>query len=175
MVRRTPTAASARSASIEPISTSEYAGNAPPRVPYIGYDMNSVLYKAEGISNYNALQLQARKRSLRPALTASYTWSHSLDEQSGLGLFFTGNNPLLPEAELRIVRFRPNPRVPDELQLHHPETDLDKDLGVAVNSWIISGQTIAQSGQPYSIYDFSGSVGSLTSEPTSTSPTRSCR
>ena len=26
--------------------------------------------------------------------TASYTWSHALDEQSGLGLFFTGNNPL---------------------------------------------------------------------------------
>ncbi len=40
----------------------EYAGNAPGRVPYIGYDMNSVLYEAEGISNYNALQVQARKR-----------------------------------------------------------------------------------------------------------------
>ena len=47
---------------IEPISTNEYSGNAPVRVPYIGYDMNSVLYKAEGISNYNALQVQVRKR-----------------------------------------------------------------------------------------------------------------
>jgi hypothetical protein len=43
-----------------PILTSEYAGNAPVRVPYIGYDMNSVLYQAEGVSNYNALQHQVR-------------------------------------------------------------------------------------------------------------------
>ena len=72
----------------------EFAGNAPSRVPYIGYDMNSVLYRAEGISNYNALQFQVRKRlSFGLQLTASYTWSHALDEQSGLGLFFTGNNP----------------------------------------------------------------------------------
>jgi hypothetical protein len=34
-------------------------------------------------------------------------------------------------------------------------------LGTFVNGWIIGGQTVAQSGQPYSVYDFSGSVGSL--------------
>ena len=50
--------------------------------------------------------------------TASYTWSHSLDEQSGLGLFFTGNNPLYPEASYGLVGFRPDARVPDQLQLH---------------------------------------------------------
>jgi len=42
--------------------TNEYAGNAPIRVPYPAYDMNSVSYKAEGISNFNALQLQVHKR-----------------------------------------------------------------------------------------------------------------
>ncbi len=30
--------------------------------------------------------------------TASYTRSQSLDEHSGLGLFFTGNNPLYPKS-----------------------------------------------------------------------------
>ena len=30
-----------------------------------------------------------------------------------------------------------------------------------MNGWIIGGQTVAQSGQPYSVYDYSGSVGSL--------------
>ena len=35
------------SLALEPISTSEFSGNAPVRVPYIGYDMNSVLYEAE--------------------------------------------------------------------------------------------------------------------------------
>jgi hypothetical protein len=55
----------------ELIYTNEYAGNAPIRVPYPGYDMNSVLYKAEGISNYNALQAQVRKRlSMGLQLTA---------------------------------------------------------------------------------------------------------
>jgi hypothetical protein len=40
-------------------------------------------------------QLQARKRlSFGLQFTASYTWSHALDEQSGLGLFYNGNNPL---------------------------------------------------------------------------------
>ena len=94
---------------LEPISTSEYSGNAPVRVPYIGYDMNSVLFKAEGISNYNALQLQARKRfSYGLQFTASYTWSHALDEQSGLGLFFTGNNPSDPKRATVIpISIRP--------------------------------------------------------------------
>ena len=30
-----------------------------------------------------------------------------------------------------------------------------------MNGWTIAGQTVAQSGQPYSVYDYSGSVGSL--------------
>jgi hypothetical protein len=58
-----------------------------------------VFYKAEGVSNYNALQLNVQKRlSHGLIVTGSYTWSHTLDEQSGLGLFFTGNNPLEPHS-----------------------------------------------------------------------------
>jgi hypothetical protein len=34
-------------------------------------------------------------------------------------------------------------------------------LGYLVNGWTIGGQTVAQSGQPYSVYDYSGSVASL--------------
>jgi hypothetical protein len=30
-----------------------------------------------------------------------------------------------------------------------------------VNGWTIGGQTVAQSGQPYSVYDYSGSVAGL--------------
>ena len=41
--------------------------------------MNSALYEADGISNYNALQVQVRKRlSKGLQFTASYTWSHAL-------------------------------------------------------------------------------------------------
>ncbi|HEX4809959.1 MAG TPA: carboxypeptidase regulatory-like domain-containing protein [Bryobacteraceae bacterium] len=146
----------------EPISTSEYSGNAPVRVPYIGYDMNSVLYKAEGISNYNALQLQARKRlSSGLQFTASYTYSHALDEQSGLGLFFTGNNPLYPKSNYASADFDQTHVFLINYSYTLPKLTSSRMLGAVVNGWTIGGQTVAESGQPYSVYDYSGSVGSL--------------
>jgi hypothetical protein len=139
-----------------------YAGNAELRVPYIGYDMNSVLYKAEGISNYNALQLQVRKRlSFGLTLTGSYTWSHALDEQSGLGLFFTGNNPVTPRTSYASSDFDQTHVFLVNYVYTIPKFNTGKGLGYLVNGWSISGQTVAQSGQPYSVYDYSGSVGSL--------------
>jgi hypothetical protein len=146
----------------EPISTSEFSGNAPIRVPYIGYDMNSVLYKAIGISNYNALQLQARKRlSFGLQFTASYTWSHALDEQSGLGLFVTGNNPIIPQNNYASADFDQTHVFLINYSYTIPKVTNSKALGQLVNGWTIGGQTVAQSGQPYSVYDYSGSVGSL--------------
>ncbi len=70
-------------------------GNGDLRVPYIGLADESLQYVAEGISNYNALQAHVEKtfgRGLR--FGASYTFSQSKDEQSALGLFYNGNNPL---------------------------------------------------------------------------------
>ena len=146
----------------EPVFTNEFSGNAPIRVPFPGYDMNSVLYEAEGVSNYHALQLQARKRlSNGLQFTASYTWSHSLDEQSGLGLFFTGNNPLRPRANYASSDFDQTHVFLINYSYTIPEFVKGKILGRVVNSWIFGGQTVAQSGQPYSVYDFSGSVASL--------------
>jgi hypothetical protein len=146
----------------EPVFTNEFSGNAPIRVPFPGYDMNSVLYKAEGTSNYNALQLQVRKRLSRGLqLTASYTWSHALDEQSGLGLFFTGNNPLAPHANYASSDFDQTHVFLVNYSYTLPSLVKGKLLGQAVNGWVIGGQTVAQSGQPYSVYDFSGSVASL--------------
>ena len=70
-------------------------GNVDLRVPYIGYAAESIDYKAAGIDAYNALQVHVDKRmSHGIQVGASYTWSHALDEQSGLGLFYNGNNPL---------------------------------------------------------------------------------
>ena len=146
----------------EPIYTNEYAGNAPIRVPYPGYDMNSVSYKAEGISNFNALQLQVHKRlSNGLQFTASYTWSHSLDEQSGLGLFFTGNNPLTPRANYGSSDFDQTHVFLVNYSYTIPKLVDSGAWGYVVNGWSIGGQTVAQSGQPYSVYDYSGSVASL--------------
>ena len=140
-----------------------YAGNAEVRVPYLGYDMNSVQYEAEGISNYHALQVQVRKRlSNGLQFTASYTYSHALDEQSGLGLFVTGNNPLTPRANYASADFDQTHVFLVNYSYTLPTfAKNNKALGYAVNGWTIGGQTVAQSGQPYSVYDYSGSVAGL--------------
>jgi hypothetical protein len=147
---------------LEKVSTSEFAGNAPVRVPYVGYDMNSVLYEAAGISNYDALQAQAHKRlSFGLQLTGSYTWSHALDEQSGLGLFFTGNNPLNLKSNYASADFDQTHVFLVNYSYTTPKFTSDKKLGNVVNGWIVGGQTVAESGQPYSVYDYTGSVASL--------------
>jgi len=148
---------------LEPISTNEYSGNAPVRVPYIGYDMNSVTYNAEGISNYHALQLQVRKRlSNGLQFTAAYTYSHALDDQSGLGLFVTGNNAINPRSNYGSSDFDQTHVFLVNYSYTIPSlAKNNKGLGYAINGWTFGGQTVAQSGQPYSVYDYSGSVGNL--------------
>ncbi len=75
------------------------AGNVDLRVPYIGYDPNSDFNRAIGISNYSALQFNVNKRvSHGLMISGSYTFSHILDEQSGLGLFYNGNDPNNPRS-----------------------------------------------------------------------------
>ncbi len=139
-----------------------YAGNAELRVPYIGYDMNSVLYRAEGISNYNALQVQLRKRlSNGLQFTASYTWSHALDEQSGLGLFVTGNDPLHPKSNYASADFDQTHVFLVNYSYQTPGFGQNRAVNALIKNWIVGGQTVAQSGQPYSVYDYSGSVASL--------------
>jgi hypothetical protein len=146
----------------EPVFTNEFSGNAPIRVPFPGYDMNSVLYKALGTSNYAALQAQVKKRlSYGLQFTASYTWSHSLDEQSGLGLFFTGNNPLNLKSNYASSDFDQTHVFLINYSYTTPKFAHNEALGKVVNSWTLGGQTVAQSGQPYAVYDFSGSVSGL--------------
>jgi hypothetical protein len=94
-------------------------------------------------------------------LTGSYTWSHALDEQSGQGLFFTGNNPITPQSSYGSADFDQTHVFLVNYSYQIPAVTKNKSLGQLVNGWIIAGQTVAQSGQPYSVYDYSGSVGSL--------------
>jgi Carboxypeptidase regulatory-like domain/TonB dependent receptor len=146
---------------LEPLDT-QLGGNTNSRVPYIGYSPNSVIYEAEGVSNYNALQIQLRKRlSFGLQLTASYTWSHSLDDQSAEGLFYTGNNPLNPKSGYASSDFDQTHVFLINYLYQIPKVTSNKALGYAINGWTIGGQTVAQSGQPYSVYDYSGSIGSI--------------
>jgi hypothetical protein len=140
-------------------------GNTALRVPFIGYNPNSDFWEAEGVSNYNALQVSLKKR-LSHGLTvnASYTWSHTLDEGSGLseGLFFNGNNPLNPRSAYGDAGFDRTHVFTINYTYQIPNLTKKSEgfLKYVVNGWGVNGVTIAESGLPYSVYDFSGTVAS---------------
>ncbi len=138
-------------------------GNVDHRVPYIGYAAESIDYKAAGIDSYNALTAHLEKRmSHGLQVAASYTYSHALDEQSGLGLFYNGNNPLnlrdgYASADFdrtHVINFNYVYNLPNLVQQHNLESYF-------TNGWSLVGLTVLQSGQPYSVIDFSGAIGSV--------------
>jgi hypothetical protein len=138
-------------------------GNTALRVPYIGYNPNSNFWEAEGVSSYHALQLSVKKRLSRGFMVnASYTWSHTLDEGSGIaeGLFYNGNDPKNPRSGYGNSAFDRTHVVTISYLYQIPDVVKSGFLKYAVNGWGVNGITVLQSGLPYNIYDFSGSVAS---------------
>jgi hypothetical protein len=138
-------------------------GNVDLRVPYTGYAAESITYKAAGIDDYNALQVHVDKRmSHGIQLGASYTWSHALDEHSGLGLFYNGNNPLNLRSAYGSSDFDRTHVFNLNYVFQLPDFGKQHTLiGAVANGWSIIGLATLQSGQPYSIIDFSGAIGSI--------------
>jgi hypothetical protein len=143
--------------------TTPEGGNGDLRVPYVGLAGESESYDAEGISAYNALQVHVEKRlSHGLSVGLSYTFSHSLDEQSAMGLFYNGNNPLDIRSGYGSSDF-------DRTHVFHADYhyELPKFFatstweGKVADGWGIQGIVIIQSGQPYSVIDYSGAVGSI--------------
>ncbi len=146
----------------EPWNT-EDGGNTDFRTPYIGFSPNASYYKTSGNSAYDALQVHLdKKMSHNYMLGASYTWSHTLDEQSDLGLFFTGGNPNDLRNSWASSDFdRSNvfsgyfqASLPNKARAHSAEALL-------INDWNLNGTAVVQSGEPYSLYEFYGAVGSI--------------
>jgi len=141
---------------------SEDGGNADFRVPYIGFSPNAASFKTVGQSAYDALQTHVEKRlSHHLAGGASYTWSHTLDEQSDIGLFFTGNNPNNLRSSYASSDFDRTHVFSANFQALLP--NLAKDHTFASyfeNDWSLTGIGVVQSGEPYSLYEFYGAVGS---------------
>jgi hypothetical protein len=138
------------------------SGNTALRVPFIGFDPNSQYAKAAGQSNYDALQFNVTKRySHGLTLSGSYTWSHSMDEESGEQLFYNGDNPEdlrtgygNSDFDRRHVFMITYTYEFPKLSMLHGWADK------VVNGWGTSGLVSAESGQPYSVIDFSGGIAS---------------
>jgi hypothetical protein len=146
----------------EPWNTPD-GGNTDFRAPYVGYSPNAALFKTVGTSAYDALQAHVEKRlSHHFQGGASYTWSHSLDEQSDLGLFFTGNNPNDLRDSYASSDFDRTHTFTANFLAQLPNMAREHSmLSYATNDWSMSGIGVVQSGQPYSLYEFYGAVGSV--------------
>ncbi len=147
----------------QPMQANYEGGNVDLRVPYIGYSAESESYTAAGVSAYNALQTHIEKRMSHGLQVGfSYTYSHALDEQSGMGLFYNGSNPLrLRDAygssdfdRTHVINFSYVYQLPKFYAA-------DTLKGKLADGWAVQGIVVIQSGQPYSVIDFSGAVGSI--------------
>jgi Carboxypeptidase regulatory-like domain len=148
----------------QPFLSTYEGGNIDLRVPYIGYSSESETYKAAGISAYNALQAHVEKR-LTGGLQVgfSYTYSHATDEQSALGLFYNGNNPLNLRDGYGSSDFDRTHVINFNYLYQFPKLFAEGNSLKAkiANGWALQGITVIQSGQPYSVIDYSGAVGSI--------------
>ena len=147
----------------QPYLATYEGGNVDMRVPYIGYSAESETYKAAGVSAYNALQTHVEKRlSHGLQVGFSYTYSHALDEQSGMGLFFNGNNPLNLRSAYGSSDFDRTHVFNVSYVYNLPKFFSASSMkGYFANGWAVQGTVVVQSGQPYSIIDYTGAVGSI--------------
>jgi hypothetical protein len=147
----------------QPYQENFEGGNVDLRVPYIGYSSESESYTAAGISAYNALQAHLEKRMSHGVQVGfSYTYSHSDDEQSALGLFYNGNNPLNLRSGYGLSDFDRKHVMNFTYRYELPKFfSLTSLKGRIADGWSLSGLTVIQSGQPYSVVDYSGAVGSI--------------
>ena len=148
--------------SVEPWNTSD-GGNTDFRTPYIGFSPNAADFKTVGVSAYDALQFHVEKRlSHNFQVGGSYTWSHSLDEQSDIGLFFTGNDPNHLRNSWASSDFDRTHVFTGNFQVDVPNAAKKNSLlSYFTNDWHIGGAGTLQSGEPYSLYEFYGAVGSV--------------
>jgi len=146
----------------EPWSTYD-GGNVDFRAPYVGYSPNAALFKTVGTSAYDALETHLEKRlSHNYQVGASYTFSHTYDEQSDIGLFFTGDNPNDLRTSYAPADFDRTHVFSANFLVDVPNAaDPHSFLSYVANDWHLSGIGILQSGQPYSLYEFYGAVGSV--------------
>jgi hypothetical protein len=141
---------------------SEDGGNADFRAPYIGFSPNAALFKTVGVSAYDSLQVHVEKRLSHHFLAGvNYTWGHALDEQSDIGLFFTGDNPNKLRDSYASSDFDRTHTTSANFQVLLPNAARSHSLlAYFTNDWSLTGLGILQSGEPYSLYEFYGAVGS---------------
>jgi hypothetical protein len=147
----------------QPLQFNSEGGNIDERVPYVGYAGESEDYTAAGVSAYNALQTHIEKK-LSHGIQAgfSYTYSRSLDEQSALGLYYNGSNPADLRGGYGPSDFDRTHVFNIDYHYEFPKFFSASSVEAKIaDGWSVQGIVTLQSGQPYSVVDYSGAVGSI--------------
>lgn len=146
----------------EPWNTAD-GGNTDFRAPYVGFSPNAASFETVGTSAYDGLETHLEKRlSHNFQVGASYTFSHTYDEQSDIGIFFTGDNPNDLRTSYAPADFDRRHVFSANFQVVAPNAaPANSLLAYLTNDWHLNGIAILQSGEPYSLYEFYGAVGSI--------------
>jgi hypothetical protein len=146
----------------EPWNTLD-GGNTDFRAPYVGYSPNAADFQSVGVSAYDALETHVEKRlSHNFQVGGSYTWSHALDEQSDIGLFFTGDDPKRLRDSYASSDFDRTHVFTGNFLVNMPKFTKEHTIASYItNDWQLTGMGTLQSGEPYSLYEFYGAVGSV--------------
>ena len=146
----------------EPWNTTD-GGNTDFRAPFVGYSPNAAFFETVGNSAYDALEAHLEKRLTHNFQAGvSYTFSHTYDEQSDIGLFFTGDNPNNLRDSYSLADFDRTSVFSANFMVAIPDAAAPHTLlSYLTNDWNLTGIGILQSGEPYSLYEFYGAVGSI--------------
>jgi len=148
--------------------TTNTPANAQSRVPYVGFSPTGLVWlETSTDSRYNALQASVTRRlSSGLRLLASYTWSKSLDNNSGsgTGATFTGFDG--DQNRLDLNRgpsdFDRTHRLVVNFSYNIPRWGFglnDTAFGKRIfDGWQLAGVVVTQSGTPFSILDTSGAA-----------------
>jgi hypothetical protein len=133
--------------------TTNTAGNAALRVPYLGFSPAGVEVD-QTISDYknNSLQATVRKTfSHGLSMEAAYTWSRGFTT----GSFIQYNNTALPLVYGLMPYVRPQ-RLSINYSYDLPFGKYEGVLGKLTNGWTVTGVTVLQDGLPQTITDSKG-------------------
>ncbi len=153
-------------------SFSTLAGRYNNNLPDIAYRAN------QGFSDYNALTAVLRYRTSRGMIQGSYTWSHSIDNQSDplVGDFFNLTFTSIQTAASSAPRSTFSEQFNPNSDRGNSDFDQRQNLvifsywnlpapfahskpGIALRDWTLAGLAAFRSGLPYTVYGTSTTIG----------------
>jgi Carboxypeptidase regulatory-like domain/TonB-dependent Receptor Plug Domain len=126
--------------------------------PNVNFRGEFLLMKNDALSNYNALQLQYRRRvSQGLQALASYTFSHSLDNASNDQVIGLSNAVISGASDYASSDFDVRQSFSGGLTYVSPARSIAGPLSFLTKNWTVGGVVVARTGFPFNAVVFSSS------------------